>query len=75
MPGQSEREINLEVQGQHAAHLIQSLIGDTPTLIWADDAQWSPEGQILKILNRLDDPMALCNCSLSQVFVRVTGQR
>ena len=39
-----------------AAQLIRDIAGKTPFLLWADDAQWSPEGRVLQLLNRLARP-------------------
>jgi serine/threonine protein kinase/tetratricopeptide (TPR) repeat protein len=49
-------EVNLDLRLNRAVKLLQTLIGDTPFLLWADDAQWSPEGQVIRLLNRLGRP-------------------
>ncbi len=38
---------------RHAADLVNRLAGDAPFLLWADDAQWSPEGKVLRLVHRL----------------------
>jgi len=38
------------------ARLIRDLAGDAPFLLWADDAQWSPEGKVLRLIHRLAQP-------------------
>ncbi|MEE2786475.1 MAG: protein kinase [Myxococcota bacterium] len=48
--GASDRHLKL------AADLLMSVVGERPFLIWADDAQWSPEGNILRLLHRLARP-------------------
>ena len=39
-----------------AARVIRDLAGDDPFLLWADDAQWSPEGKVLRLVHRLARP-------------------
>jgi tetratricopeptide (TPR) repeat protein len=36
-----------------AARLVRDLAGEQPFLFWADDAQWSPEGKVLRLVHRL----------------------
>lgn len=47
-----------------AARLVRDLAGDQPFFLWADDAQWSPEGKVLRLVHRLtrgsDAPRRLC---------------
>lgn len=45
-----------EVHIRRAADLIRRLAGDEPFLFWADDAQWSPEGKVLRLVHRLARP-------------------
>ncbi len=42
---------DLHVRG--AARLVGELGADDPLLLWADDAQWSPEGKVLRLVHRL----------------------
>jgi len=42
-----------------ASDLLQTVIGDTPFLLWADDTQWSPEGKVLRLIHRLGRPDGL----------------
>lgn len=42
-----------ETHVRRAADMIKRLVGDTPFLMWADDAQWSPEGKVLRLIHRL----------------------
>lgn len=37
----------------HGARLVRDLAADQPFLLWADDAQWSPEGKVLRLVHRL----------------------
>ncbi len=39
-----------------AARLIRDVVADAPFLLWADDAQWSPEGRVLRLVDRLARP-------------------
>ena len=39
-----------------AARLVRDVVGDDPFMIWADDAQWSPEGRVLRLVDRLARP-------------------
>ena len=52
---------------REAAELIKIVIGDTPFMLWSDDAQWSPEGRVLKLIRRLARPDGL-----SHLLVLVT---
>ena len=52
---------------REAAELIKTVIGDTPFMLWSDDAQWSPEGRVLKLIRRLARPDGL-----SHLLVLVT---
>jgi hypothetical protein len=36
-----------------AARLVRDLAAEQPFLLWADDAQWSPEGKVLRLVHRL----------------------
>ncbi|MEZ4432271.1 MAG: protein kinase [bacterium] len=45
-----------EAHIRRAAELIRKLAGDAPFLFWADDAQWSPEGKVLRLVHRLARP-------------------
>jgi len=49
----SDQELDLESRFKHAAQLILDLAGGHPLLFWADDAHWSPEGRILRLLHTL----------------------
>lgn len=49
----SDEEVDLESRFKHAAQLIIDLAGGRPLLFWADDAHWSPEGRILRLLHTL----------------------
>ena len=42
-----------ETHVAHAARLVRDLAADEPFLLWADDAQWSPEGKVLRLIHRL----------------------
>ncbi len=45
-----------EAHIKEAAEVIREVAGRTPFLLWADDAQWSPEGRVLQLVNRLARP-------------------
>ncbi|MCA9540095.1 MAG: protein kinase [Myxococcales bacterium] len=45
-----------EVHIRRAADLVASIAGEIPFLLWADDAQWSPEGKVLRLVHRLGRP-------------------
>jgi eukaryotic-like serine/threonine-protein kinase len=44
---------DLEGRFQCAARLLRDVSGGRPLLFWADDAHWSPEGRILKLIHML----------------------
>ncbi len=46
---------------REAADLVRDIAGDAPVLLWSDDAQWSPEGRVLQLINRLGRPDGLAN--------------
>ncbi len=46
-------QTNDEIQTARAARMIRDFVGERPFLIWADDAQWSPEGRVLRLVHRL----------------------
>ncbi|MFN3198718.1 MAG: serine/threonine-protein kinase PknK [Bradymonadia bacterium] len=45
-----------EVVISHAARLIRDLSGGEPMLLWIEDAQWSPEAKVLRLVDRLARP-------------------
>jgi serine/threonine protein kinase/tetratricopeptide (TPR) repeat protein len=49
----SSAEDDLESRFKHAAQLIVDLAGGRPLMFWADDAHWSPEGRVLRLLHAL----------------------
>ncbi len=49
----SSAEEDLESRFKHAAQLVVDLAGGRPLMFWADDAHWSPEGRILRLLHAL----------------------
>ena len=42
-----------EAHVARGARLVRDLAGEQPFLLWADDAQWSPEGKVLRLVHRL----------------------
>ena len=52
---------------RRAADLLTELIADKPFLFWSDDAQWSPEGRMLRLLYRLGR-----DTTLSRLLIVVT---
>jgi len=49
----SSAEEDLESRFKHAAQLVVDLADGRPLMLWADDAHWSPEGRILRLLHAL----------------------
>ena len=49
----SSSSLGSEAHIVRADRMIRDLAGDLPLLVWADDAQWSPEGKILRLVHRL----------------------
>ncbi len=39
-----------------AARVVRDVVGDDPFMLWVDDAQWSPEGRALRLVDRLARP-------------------
>ena len=60
-----------------AARLIRDVVGDHPFMLWADDAQWSPEGRVLRLVDRLarsDGPRHLLLLVTLRPSLRTTVQ-
>jgi tetratricopeptide (TPR) repeat protein len=41
---------------KRAAWMMRDLAQDRPFMLWADDAHWSPEGRVMKLVHRLARP-------------------
>ncbi len=52
-PQETSDRVASEAHIKQAARLIEHLAGGQPFLLWADDVQWSPEGKMLRLVNRL----------------------
>ena len=53
MLSETEAKSDLESRPRVAAQLLSDIAQGRPLLFWADDAHWSPEGRILRLLNSL----------------------
>lgn len=52
-PQEPSDRVASESHIKQAARLIEHLAEGQPFLLWADDVQWSPEGKMLRLINRL----------------------
>ncbi len=50
---ETERGLDLESRPRVAVQLLLDLADGRPLMFWADDAHWSPEGRVLRLLNLL----------------------
>lgn len=51
----NEASLDLEQRPRIAAQLLVDLAREHPLMFWADDAHWSPEGRILRLMSVLAD--------------------
>jgi serine/threonine protein kinase/tetratricopeptide (TPR) repeat protein len=50
-----ESGLDLEQRPRVAAQVLRDLAAGRPLMFWADDAHWSPEGRVLRLLSTLAD--------------------